>query len=113
MLCGHCVDICPSGAKKVRDDLGRAQLLVASGGAIASLAPSFVSEFPGVEPARLIAAIRALGFIAVSETARGADLVARQVSLALRDAKRRDDAAKPPGQLFISSAWPTVVVYMN
>lgn len=113
VLCGHCVDICPSGAKKVRDDLGRAQLLVASGGAIASLAPSFVSEFPGVEPARLIAAIRALGFIAVSETARGADLVARQVSLALRDATRRDDAAKPPGQVFISSACPTVVEYLK
>jgi iron only hydrogenase large subunit-like protein len=118
VLCGHCVEICPAGAKKVRDDLGRAQLLAAAGGAIASLAPSFVSEFPGVEPARLVAAIRALGFMAVSETARGADLVARQVALDLRDALRHDDAAStatayPPGQVFISSACPTVVEYLK
>lgn len=109
VLCGHCVEICPAGAKKVRDDLGRAQLLAASGRAVVSLAPSFVSEFPGLEPAKLIAAIRALGFIAVSETARGADLVARQVAQALRD----DAAAGPAGRVFISSACPTVVEYLK
>jgi iron only hydrogenase large subunit-like protein len=115
VLCGHCVDICPAGAKKVRDDLGRAQLLAASGGAVVSLAPSFVSEFLGLDPAKLIAAIRALGFIAVSETARGADLVARQVAQALHDdAARRDDAAADPsGRVFISSACPTIVEYLK
>lgn len=126
VLCGHCVEICPASAKKVRDDLGRAQLIAASGGAVASLAPSFVSEFPGVEPARLIAAIRALGFVAVSETARGADLVARQVAQALCDAELRAVStlcdnkgassvveADSPGQFFISSACPTVVEYLK
>lgn len=116
VLCGHCVDICPAGAKKVRDDLGRAQLLAASGGAVASLAPSFVSEFPGVDPAGLVAAIRALGFVAVSETARGADLVARQLAQALSDeAAPREGgrSGEPAGRAFISSACPTVVEYLK
>lgn len=106
VLCGHCVEVCPVGAKKVRNDLGRVRKLIESGKRIiASLAPSFASEFPGLDLERMAAALRRLGFWAVSETAWGADLVSREVAQQLQLAH--------PGTLFISSACPTVVDYIT
>ena len=106
VLCGHCVEVCPVGAKKVRNDLGRVRKLIESGKrVIASLAPSFASEFPGLDLERMAAALRRLGFWAVSETAWGADLVSREVAQQLQLAH--------PGTLFISSACPTVVDYIT
>lgn len=101
ILCGNCVQVCPSGAKQVRDDLPIAQALLASGRrVIASLAPSFVAQFPNVPPAQLIHALRQLGFYAVSETALGA----QQVSASVAELMRSDT-----NQIWISSACPVVV----
>ena len=101
IFCGTCVAVCPVGAKKVRDDLGRAKLLLKrKQQVLVSLAPSFVSEFPGIEPGQLIHAIRALGFHAVSETALGAQEISAACATAL--------AAGDPGA-YISTACPTVV----
>lgn len=106
VLCGHCVQVCPVGAKRVRDDLPRAQRLIGLGSPVAAaLAPSFASEFPGLEPGKLIAALRALGFAAVSETAIGADLVSRRLAADLR--------AAPRGSVVVSSACPTVVEHVK
>ena len=53
IMCGHCVEICPNGAKHVRDDLKRARSLLAEKEEVyASLAPSFVSEFPDIPRGR-------------------------------------------------------------
>lgn len=101
VYCGTCVNVCPVGAKKVRDDLGRAKrLLKRKARVIVSLAPSFVSEFPGVEPARLIHALRELGFQAVSETALGAEEVSAACAVELERGG--------PGA-YLSTACPTVV----
>ena len=101
IYCGTCVNVCPVGAKKVRDDLFRAQLLVKrQPRVVVSLAPSYVSEFPGVAPAGLIHALRMIGFWGVSETALGAQQVSGACAAAL---------AKDPAGLAISSACPTVV----
>ncbi len=101
IYCGTCVNVCPVGAKKVRDDLFRAQLLVKRRArVVASLAPSFVAEFPDAAPGAMVRALRALGFWGVSETALGA----QQVSGACAEALARD-----PAGLAISSACPTVV----
>ena len=63
IYCGTCVNVCPSGAKKVRDDLGRAkQLLRRRPRVVASLAPAYAAEFPDLAPAALIRALRTLGF---------------------------------------------------
>ncbi len=84
ILCGQCVEICPSGAKRVRDDLPQArQLLALKPRVIVSLAPSFVSEFPGVTPGQMIGALKKLGFFGVSETALGAQQVSAQAAAAL------------------------------
>src|SRR6185369_15935099 len=76
IFCGHCVEVCPNGAKKVRDDVVLTRkMLESTPRTIASLAPSFICEFPGVTPPQLIAAIKKLGFWGVSETALGAQCV--------------------------------------
>jgi iron only hydrogenase large subunit-like protein len=105
ILCGNCVLACPSGAKQVRDDLSSAQALLTDGRrVIASLAPSFVAQFPGVRPAQLIHALRRLGFYAVSETALGAQQVSASVAAMLRNESR---------QMWISSACPVVVDFVS
>ena len=104
LACGHCVGVCPSGAKRVRDDLVAAiELLQTRGRVLVSLAPSFVSEFPGVPPAVLIRALKALGFHAVSETALGAQQVSGSAAALLQD---------PTPRLNVSSACPVVVEYL-
>ena len=87
IACGACVTACPSGAKVVRDDTGLAiRLLESKTRVVVSLAPSFVSEFPGVDPLQLIAAIRKLGFHGVSETALGAQQVSAWIAQELAEA---------------------------
>ena len=101
VACGHCVKVCPVQAKRVRDDTGRLRHLLQPGRTVlASLAPSYVSEFPGVRPAQLIRALKQIGFTAVSETALGAQEVSAAVAAALRD---------PTPRVLLSSACPVIV----
>jgi iron only hydrogenase large subunit-like protein len=101
LACGHCVKVCPVHAKRVRDDLGRLRQLLRSGRTVvASLAPSYVSEFEGCTPAQLVRALQQLGFAAVSETALGAQEVSAAVAEELRDSTPR---------VLLSSACPVVV----
>lgn len=105
IYCGHCVEVCPNGAKKVRDDLTRAkQLLSLRPQVYVSLAPSAVAEFPEFSPAQLVAALRKLGFAGVSETALGAQQVSAAVAAQL---------ATGPSQVLVSSACPSVVAYFQ
>ncbi len=101
VLCGHCVDVCPAKAKKVRDELEKVESLLSSGKKVfVSLAPSFISEFNDWKPTQLIAALKSLGFYAVSETALGAQQVSAHVAQQL---------TLQNGKIFISSACPVVV----
>jgi iron only hydrogenase large subunit-like protein len=105
IVCGHCVEVCPNGAKKVRDDLANARQLLALRKAVfVSLAPSFISEFPGIKPAQIIGALKKLGFTGVSETALGAQQVSAHTAALL---------VKNPERVLVSSACPTVVCYLQ
>ncbi|MDO4557754.1 MAG: [Fe-Fe] hydrogenase large subunit C-terminal domain-containing protein, partial [Planctomycetia bacterium] len=105
IACGHCVEVCPAHAKKIRDDLGRTRQLIQRGKPVyVSLAPSWVSEFRGVPANRMIAAIRALGFAGVSETALGAEVVSAELARTLTE---------NPGKLMISSACPVAVDFIR
>ena len=105
ILCGHCVEVCPNSAKRVRDDLPQArQLLALKQHVVVSLAPSYVSEFPELPPGQLIRAFKRLGFFGVSETALGAQQVSAQAAAAL---------AEGGGRVLYSSACPTVVSYLQ
>lgn len=115
VLCGHCVMVCPSDAKRVRDDLPRArQLVKLKPKAVLSLAPSFASEFAGVSPQKITAAAKKLGFLHVSETAVGADFVSAEVASALRTSAEQTAAGDRSAQkLFLSSACPVAVEFVK
>jgi iron only hydrogenase large subunit-like protein/uncharacterized Fe-S cluster-containing protein len=99
--CGKCVLVCPVGAKKIRNDVPRArQIIELDRQVILSLAPSWRAEFKGLHHSQIIQAMKALGFMEVSETALGAQLVSRAV------AEYMDSSSQP---VFLSSACPTVV----
>ena len=101
IYCGTCVGTCPNRAKVVRDDLQTVRNLVsARKDVVLSLAPSFASEFAGVEPAQLMTALKRLGFAHVRETAVGANIVSCRVAELM---------AKRTHSLQISSACPVVV----
>ncbi len=101
IFCGRCVAVCPNSAKKIRSDLSRAKVLMGTKDrVICSLAPSFASEFRGKEE-KLLAALRRLGFWAVSETAIGAAYVSAAI-----DKYAEEHDGKCP---WISTACPSVV----
>lgn len=101
IYCGHCTTICPSNAKKVREDIKTVNYFIEQGQAVvASLAPSYISEFPDWTPEQLTAALHQLGFQHVSETALGAEMVSDAVD------KWLDKQPKGP---YISSCCPTIV----
>jgi iron only hydrogenase large subunit-like protein/uncharacterized Fe-S cluster-containing protein len=119
IFCGNCVRACPAHARKARNDVGAVKRLLEQGKkTFVSLAPSFSSEFFGCSPRQLTAAIKQLGFSAVSETALGADYVSAGVAASLKEAKEASEGkngqGKTAGQkLFLSSACPAVVLYLK
>lgn len=105
IYCGHCTQVCPSGAKKVRDGLTRARMTLNNYPKVyLSLAPSYVSEFAGIPSGALISAIKYLGFAGVSETALGAEIVSAETERFLKNAERG---------VYFSSACPVVVEYIR
>ncbi len=76
---GRCVTVCPQKAKKVESSVETLKELLNSGrGLAASIAPSFLAAFEYRDPGQIVAALKKLGFSHVSETAEGAELVARE-----------------------------------
>ncbi len=76
--CGNCMKVCTQHAKSVRDGVSSLQENLAAAvlkERIAMLAPSFPAAFPGIDPLRVVGALRASGFTRVVEVAFGADLV--------------------------------------
>lgn len=105
ILCGNCTLACPSNAKQVCDDLPSAKALInCKRAVIASLAPSFIAQYPGVRPGQLIRALKKLGFFAVSEMALGAQEVAANVV---------DLMSEESNKIWISSACPAVVDFIR
>lgn len=78
VLCGTCYVVCPQGAKAIRDDKEKAKQLLSSGNCYASLAPSYLSEFPNSNFPKVKKALLELGFAGVEETAVGATIVKRE-----------------------------------
>ena len=104
IACGHCVQICPAGAKKVRNDINVVKTLLLTGKKVyVSLAPSWAGVY-NISKEKMIAALKKLGFAGVSETALGAQEVSIQTANML---KNSDD------KLFISSACPVIDDYIR
>lgn len=104
VACGHCVTICPSHAKRVREDLNRARaVLTAKKEVYVSIAPSWAGFFD-IPEEKFITALKKLGFAGVSETALGAQEVSIEVTKIL---------SKREKQIHISSACPAVVDFVR
>ena len=98
--CGTCVNECPNGVKVIRNDLDKVQMAFLSHRkVIVSLAPSYLSEFHGLED-NFVRALYKLGFDAVSETAIGAALVSQALDMYVIEHGQAN---------FISTACPSVV----
>ena len=104
IACGHCVTICPAEAKRVRNDVDVVKALLHLNQKIyVSLAPSWAGVY-NVPAEKMIAALKALGFMGVSETALGAQEVSIQTAKMLNQADKG---------LYISSACPVVDDYIR
>ena len=111
IACGTCYRVCPAKAKQARNDLTRAKHLVQSGKDVyVSLAPSWITEFDDISKEQMIATLRRLGFRGVSETALGAEEVSANIAKLLDEASSDSSLS---GHLFISTACPAVVEYIN
>ena len=105
IYCGKCINACPAGAKKYREEIDTVQQWIADGEKIiACLAPSFISDFGDIPFESLIKAMYTLGFSGVSETALGADLVARATN---------DYLSSTENRIVIATCCPSVVNYIK
>ena len=104
LACGHCVRVCPQGAKRVRNDIDTVKALILQQKDVyVSLAPSWAGVY-NIKPKKMIAALKKLGFKGVSETALGAQEVSIECA--------RELNSKESG-LFISSACPVIDDYIR
>ena len=88
ILCGQCFVVCPQNAKEIRNDVPSAMELIKSGPVIASLAPSFVANYPGATAATMEKALKQLGFTGVEETAIGASIVKTEYERIIAEGKQ-------------------------
>ncbi len=115
ILCGQCFIVCPQNAKVIKDDTGKAKMLL-SGEApvIASIAPSFAAAFPEIGIGGIEVALRSLGFFAAEETAIGAAIVKKQYE-AIIDKGEQDviiSSCCPTVNLLIEKHFPEVLPYL-
>ena len=79
ILCGECYVICPQNAKKIRNDVDKAQDLIHNGCEVyVSLAPSYAAKYPHSNLSDIESALKQLGFAGVFETAVGAEIVKKE-----------------------------------
>ncbi|MBN2338783.1 MAG: 4Fe-4S dicluster domain-containing protein [Acidobacteria bacterium] len=101
IACGRCTTVCSQNAKTYVSGVELTNALLSGPVPVAALvAPSYPAEFAGVDPGRVVGALRAAGFRYVVEVARGAD----RVSAAYEELLGRD----PEGS-WIATACPAIV----
>ena len=111
LACGTCVRECPQKAKQVRCDLAEVQAMIEAGGqVIASVAPSYVAAFPDYGGGLFPALLKQLGFGMVTETAVGAEMVARETARLVEDEPHAHVASACPALVdMIVKYHPSVV----
>ncbi len=105
IACGHCVTVCPSGAKRVRNDIDKVKrLFLQNKKVFVSLAPSWAGVY-NASKEKMTALLKKMGFEGVSETALGAQEVSIECARVLNETEGNG--------LFISSACPVIVDYIR
>lgn len=99
ILCGRCTNICPQNAKSVHSDINKVKRLLSCGPVIASVAPSFITNFNIHTFGAMEEGLKQLGFAMAEETARGAKEVTAKYEELLKTKQYRN---------FITSCCPSV-----
>lgn len=102
--CGACFSKCYESSVFLRDDVHLARKFIKSYAIkVASVSPSWITEFAGIDSGRFVEALILLGFTHVSESALGAEqCISRETELL----KKRDGIS-------ISSRCPAVTEYIK
>lgn len=115
LLCGTCLANCPQNAKTLTSSLDQVKEMLASEEKVAvSLAPAFLGSFSLQRPGQMAAALKKLGFCAVSETAQGAAYVTAQYHDLMVENKMKNiiTTCCPSINRLIELYHPEVVEYM-
>ena len=89
ILCGQCFVVCPQNAKEIADGTETVKVLIASGEkVVASIAPSFIANYPGSGIDAMKKALKKLGFYDAEETAEGATMVKNEYTRMLKEEGR-------------------------
>ena len=89
ILCGRCFVVCPQNAKQIVDETEKVEVLIqGQSPVIASVAPSFVANYPGVGIDSLRRALKKIGFEDAEETALGATIVKTEYERILAEEDR-------------------------
>lgn len=114
ILCGNCTLICPQNAKNVHSELEEVKALLKNNKVIASVAPSFVSNFELNNFETINEALKEVGFFFAEETARGAKLVTEKYSELLKEKKYKNfiTSCCPAVNTMISLYYPDALKYL-
>lgn len=114
ILCGKCTLICPQNAKKVHSELGNVKELLKSNRVIASIAPSFISNFNINDFETMNVALKEAGFAFAEETARGAKIVTQKYEELLKTKKFKNfiTSCCPAVNSLISIYYPDALKYL-
>jgi uncharacterized Fe-S cluster-containing protein len=81
--------VCPQNAKQIVAETEKVKVLIQSGAPVyASVAPSFIANYPGVGISGIDKALKKLGFAGAEETAVGASIVKTEYEKMLKEEKR-------------------------
>ena len=112
--CGHCFRVCPQNAKHVASDVAEIKEWLTEKTVVLSLAPSFPAAFDVEDPARVVGALKQLGFAAVEETAAGAEAVsARYREDYLGDSRHVITTSCPTVNRMVERYYPQAVPYLS
>ena len=89
IMCGTCFVVCPQDAKQIVGEIEKVKVLFQTGEpVVASLAPSFVANYPDVGIGAMEEALKKLGFFSAEETAIGATIVKKEYDKMVEDGGR-------------------------
>ncbi len=115
VLCGQCFVVCPQGAKEISSEINNVKAMIYSNHkVIASIAPSFIANYPYSGIKSIKNALKSIGFYSAEETAMGATMV-KQTYEKMMDEKKRDVIISSCCQsvnLLIQKYFPSCLKYL-
>lgn len=115
IACGHCVVVCPQGARKFVNDVEQIKTAIKKGKTvIASVAPSFPGAFNLKCSGQIVKALKMLGFSIVEETSIGAEVVTTVYKDYLQSGKYDNfiTTSCPSVNYLIEKYYPDLIKYM-